>query len=181
MSRYPHQLSGGLLQRSAIATALSCGPELVIADEPTSALDVIVRAGVIDAFTALVRDLGTAVIVISHDLHVLERLADRIAVMYAGRIVEFGPAADLLTSPRHPYPAALLRASLLGSEPRSRLTVIEGQPPSLPGTFAPCAYAPRCLRADETCWTIEPRYDWPAETGKACHHPVPATPDEAAA
>jgi oligopeptide/dipeptide ABC transporter ATP-binding protein len=127
---------------------------------------------VVVSFSALVRDLGTSVIVISHDLRMLERLADRIAVMYAGRIVEFGPATDLLTQPRHPYPAALLRASLLTSDARSRLAVIEGQPPALPGTFAPCAYAPRCPRADERCWTVEPRYDWPAAVGHACHHPV---------
>jgi oligopeptide/dipeptide ABC transporter ATP-binding protein len=177
MSRYPHQLSGGLLQRSAIATALSCGPELVIADEPTSALDVIVRSAVIGSFAALVRDLGTAVIVISHDLRMLEHLADRIAVMYAGRIVEFGPAGDLLARPRHPYPAALLRASLLTSKPRTRLATIEGQPPSLPGTFSPCAYAPRCPHADARCWNEEPRYRWPAAAGEACHHPIDGTAD----
>jgi oligopeptide/dipeptide ABC transporter ATP-binding protein len=181
MSRYPHQLSGGLLQRAAIATALSCGPELVIADEPTSALDVIVRSHVLEAFASLVRDLGTAVIVISHDLRLLERLAHRIAVMYAGRIVEFGAAAQLLTRPRHPYPAALLRASLRDADPRGRLPTVEGQPPSLPGSFAPCAYAPRCPRADERCWTEEPWYDWPAATGKACHHPITGPVDSALA
>ena len=180
MSRYPHQLSGGLLQRAAIATALSCGPELVVADEPTSALDAIVRSAVIDSFSSLVRDLGTAVIVISHDLRMLERLADRIAVMYAGRIVEFGPAAELLEQPRHPYPAALLHTSLVASEPRARLATIEGQPPSLPGTFAPCAYAPRCPRADERCWTEEPRYPWPADAGEACHHPIGGPVDRVA-
>jgi oligopeptide/dipeptide ABC transporter ATP-binding protein len=92
--------------------------------------------------------------------------------MYAGRIVEFGPAARLLTRPRHPYAAALLRASLLTAEPRARLATIEGQPPALPGTFAPCAYAPRCPRADERCWTEEPLYAWPADAGEACHHPI---------
>ncbi len=172
MSRYPHQLSGGLLQRAAIATALSCEPELVIADEPTSALDVVVRSQAVASFSALVRDLGTSVIVISHDLRMLERLADRIAVMYAGRIVEFGRAGDLLTRPRHPYPAALLGASLRDADPRSRLAVIEGQPPALPGSLAPCAYAPRCPRADERCWTEEPWYEWPAAAGEACHHPI---------
>jgi oligopeptide/dipeptide ABC transporter ATP-binding protein len=172
MSRYPHQLSGGLLQRAAIATALSCGPELLIADEPTSALDAIVRVAVTEAFDRLVRDLGTAVIVISHDLRLLQRSADRIAVMYAGRIVEFGPAAKILASPRHPYPAALLRSGLFGSAPRTRLATIDGQPPSLPGSFAPCAYAPRCPRADGRCWTEEPLYPWPADAGEACHHPI---------
>ena len=112
MQRYPHQLSGGLLQRAAIATALSCEPELVIADEPTTALDVIVQRHVIRSFMSLVHELGTAVIVITHDLRLLERMADRIAAMYAGKIVEFGPAERLLDSPRHPYPAALLRSSV---------------------------------------------------------------------
>lgn len=172
MERYPHQLSGGLLQRAAIATALSCEPELVIADEPTTALDVIVQRHVIESFMSLVRQLGSAVIVITHDLRLLERMADRIAAMYAGRIVEFGPAARLLGSPRHPYPAALLRSSVLSAEPRAHLATIEGQPPSLPGTFLPCAFAPRCPRADERCRTEEPAYTWPAPAGEACHHPI---------
>ena len=184
MQRYPHQLSGGLLQRAAIATALSCEPELVIADEPTTALDVIVQRHVIRSFMSLVHELGTAVIVITHDLRLLERMADRIAAMYAGKIVEFGPAERLLDSPRHPYPAALLRTSVLSVAPGARLVTIEGQPPSLPGTFLPCAFAPRCPRADERCRTEEPRYAWPAAAGEACHHPIESAgspADEAAA
>jgi len=169
---YPHQLSGGMLQRAAIATALSCEPELVIADEPTTALDALVQVQVIRSFMALVRELGTAVIVITHDLRLLERMADRIAVMYAGRIVEFGPSERLLEAPRHPYPAALLASSVRRTAPGTRLSSIEGQPPSLPGAFLPCAYAPRCPRADGLCRSIEPRYDWPAQDGEACHHPI---------
>ena len=151
MERYPHQLSGGLLQRAAIATALSCGPELVIADEPTTALDALVQVQVIESFRRLVRELGTSLLVITHDLRLLERTADRIAAMYAGRIVEFGPSRRLLAVPRHPYPAALLASSVLAAEPGQRLPTIDGQPPALPGTFAPCAFAPRCPRADERC------------------------------
>ena len=175
MSRYPHQLSGGLLQRAAIATALSCRPELVIADEPTTALDAIVQGQVIESFTALVRELGTSVIVITHDLRMLERMADRIAVLYAGKVVEFGPADDLLARPRHPYPAALLASSVRAAQPGDRLATVEGQPPSLPGVFTPCAFAPRCPRADSRCYTEEPRYTWPASSGEACHHPIVAS------
>ena len=172
MQRYPHELSGGMLQRAAIATALSCEPELVVADEPTTALDALVQVQVIESFTALVRELGTSVVVITHDLRMLERMADRIAAMYAGRIVEFGPAERLLRQPRHPYPVALLASSVRNARPQTRLATIEGQPPALPGTFPACAFAPRCAYADETCHTDEPRYEWPADEGLACHHPV---------
>jgi oligopeptide/dipeptide ABC transporter ATP-binding protein len=172
MQGYPHQLSGGMLQRAAIATALSCEPELVIADEPTTALDALVQVQVIESFMALVRELGTSVIVITHDLRLLERMADRISVMYAGRIVEFGPAARLLRSPQHPYPAALLEASVRNATPGGRIATVAGQPPSLPGTFMPCAFAPRCARADELCRTEEPGYPWPATEAVACHHPI---------
>ncbi len=174
MRAYPHELSGGMLQRAAIATALSCEPELVIADEPTTALDALVQVQVIESFVSLVRELGTAVVVITHDLRLLERMADRIAAMYAGRIVEFGPAASMLERPRHRYPAALLASSVRNAHPGDRLATVEGQPPSLPGVFAPCAFAPRCAYADETCYAVEPRYDWPADEGLACHHPVEA-------
>jgi oligopeptide/dipeptide ABC transporter ATP-binding protein len=176
MQAYPHELSGGMLQRAAIATALSCEPELVIADEPTTALDALVQVQVIESFVALVRELGTAVVVITHDLQLLERMSDRICVMYAGRIVEFGPAQRLLQRPRHRYPGALLAASVRGARPGDRLATVEGQPPSLPGTFPACAFAPRCPWADQTCQAVEPRYDWPADEGHACHHPAGALP-----
>ena len=113
MGAYPHELSGGMLQRATIAGALACGPELVIADEPTTALDALVQVQVIDAFLGLVRDLGTAVLVITHDLRLLARAADRAAAMYAGKIVEFGGREAVLERPRHPYPAALRAASVL--------------------------------------------------------------------
>ena len=176
MRRYPHELSGGMLQRAAIAAALSCEPELVIADEPTTALDALVQVQVIESFVALVRELGTSVVVITHDLRLLERMADRIAAMYAGRIVEFGSASRLLHAPRHPYPSALLASSVRAARPGERLRVIDGQPPTLPGTFPACAFAPRCGRADETCWRTEPTYAWPADEGEACHHPIETAP-----
>ena len=172
MGRYPHELSGGLLQRATIAAALSCEPQLLVADEPTTALDALVQVQVIESFMPLVRELGTSMIVITHDLRLLERMADHIAAMYAGRIVEFGPAARLLKAPRHPYPAALLESSVRTVRPGERLTVIEGQPPMLPGTFEPCAFAPRCRFADGRCRSEEPRYEWPADEGLACHHPL---------
>ena len=176
LSRYPHELSGGLLQRATIATALSCEPELVIADEPTTALDALVRVQVIEAFMPLVRELGTSVVVITHDLRLLEQMADRVAAMYAGRIVEFGPAARILHTPQHPYPSALLQSSVRAARPGERLQVIEGQPPTLPGAFSPCAFAPRCPSAQQRCLDESPRYEWPAEAGVACHYPVEPTP-----
>ncbi|MEX1295685.1 MAG: ABC transporter ATP-binding protein, partial [Candidatus Limnocylindrales bacterium] len=172
MGSYPHELSGGMLQRAAIATALSCEPDLVIADEPTTALDALVQIQVAAAFMRLVRELGTAVLVITHDLRLLERMADRIAVMYAGRIVEFGLAERLLREPRHRYPAALLESSVRAAMPGQRLETVEGQPPSLPGTFEPCSFAPRCAFADARCRTEVPTYEWPADEGVACHHPA---------
>jgi oligopeptide/dipeptide ABC transporter ATP-binding protein len=171
MARYPHQLSGGMLQRAAIATALACGPRLVVADEPTTALDVLVQLQVIESFLGLVRELGTSLLVITHDLRLLERMADRVAAMYAGRIVEFGPTDAMLSAPRHHYPAALLASSVRAAEPGERIATVEGQPPALPGTFDPCAFAPRCPRADEVCRTVVPLYAWPADMGYACHHP----------
>jgi oligopeptide/dipeptide ABC transporter ATP-binding protein len=176
MERYPHELSGGLLQRATIAAALSCEPKLVMADEPTTALDALVQVQVIESFMPLVRELGTSLVVITHDLRLLERMADDIVVMYAGRIAEFGPARRMLSRPRHPYPAALLASSVRAARPHERLTVVEGQPPSLPGTFAPCAFAPRCGRADEECYREVPRYAWPADEGYACHHPLEIRP-----
>ena len=172
MRAYPHELSGGMLQRATIAAALGPGPELVIADEPTTALDALVQVQVIEAFLSVVRALGTAVLVITHDLGLLRRAADRAAAMYAGRIVEFGDRAAVLEQPRHPYAAALRAASVLRAEPGGRVPTIEGQPPTLPGVFAPCAFAPRCPRAAAICREVEPHYAWPAHDGVACHHPL---------
>jgi oligopeptide/dipeptide ABC transporter ATP-binding protein len=161
-----------MLQRAAIAAALSCEPELVIADEPTTALDVLVQIEVIDAFLDLIRDLGSSLLIITHDLRLLRRAAHHVAAMYAGKVVEFGPADRILTHPRHPYPNGLLASSVLTAAPGTRLVSIGGQPPALPGSFPPCPFAPRCPRADEVCWQVEPDYAWPAEEGAACHHPV---------
>lgn len=169
--RFPHQLSGGMLQRAAIAAALACGPDLVVADEPTTALDVIVRSQVLRAFLDLITELRSAVVIVTHDLGILRSVASRVATMYAGRIVEEGPAAAVLDAPRHPYPAALLASSVAAIAPRGRLLGIDGQPPILPGSLDACAFAPRCPRAEPRCRTEEPYLEG-SERRVACHHPL---------
>ena len=142
-SDYPHQLSGGMRQRVLIAAAIACEPSLLIADEPTAALDVTIQAGILDLLSAMRQRSGLSLLLITHDLGVVARLADRIAVMYAGRIVEVGTTRDVLTSPRHPYTKGLL-ASLPGSAPGCRLRAIPGVVPDLAVLPPGCAFAPRC-------------------------------------
>jgi peptide/nickel transport system ATP-binding protein len=153
---YPHQLSGGQKQRVMIAMALACGPRLVIADEPTTALDVMVQAQVLDLMTSLVKDLGLGMVLISHDLSVLSATCDRVAVMYAGQIVEEGPANDIFDHPTHPYSAALAGAFPRIGDQRFRYAPsgLPGDPP-FPGE-APhgCSFHPRCARAIDRC-TVE--------------------------
>ncbi|MGZ4132628.1 MAG: ABC transporter ATP-binding protein [Actinomycetota bacterium] len=172
LRKYPHELSGGQLQRAVIASAVSTEPTLLIADEPTSALDVIVQAQVLDAFLALVRRVGAAVILVTHDMGVIAETTARTAAMYAGKIVEFGPTSELLASPRHPYLGALLGSLPRLDEERERLFSIPGQPPPLPGRLWPCAFAPRCPFATELCTTAEPEADVADVHGYACHHPL---------
>lgn len=154
MRQYPHQLSGGLRQRVMIAMALMCEPDLIIADEPTTALDVTVQAQVLALLKQLQRELGMAVILITHDLGVVARMADRVLVMYAGEIVESGPADRIFRKPCHPYTQGLLRClphmSGQGS-PGARLGTIPGVVPSLVSTISGCAFASRCLYATEAC------------------------------
>jgi peptide/nickel transport system ATP-binding protein len=150
--RYPHQLSGGLRQRAVIAMALSCHPAVLIADEPTTALDVTVQAQILALLDRLRRDTGTAVVLITHDMGVVAELADRVQVMYAGRVVEAAPAQALFDAPRHPYTWGLMASipPLDGPRP-SRLPSIPGAPPSLAALGAGCAFAPRCAQADARC------------------------------
>ena len=172
LRKFPHELSGGQLQRAVIASAVSTEPTLLIADEPTSALDVIVQAQVLDSFLALVRQVGAAVLLVTHDMGIVAETTARTATMYAGKIVEVGPTAELLGAPRHPYLAALLRSlpRLVGDE--ERLFAIPGQPPPLPGSLWPCAFAPRCSFATRICTEQEPLAD-PREIHRfACHHPL---------
>jgi peptide/nickel transport system ATP-binding protein len=163
---YPHQFSGGMRQRVAIAIALLHGPDLVIADEPTTALDVTVQGQILYEMQKLVRESGAALIWITHDLAVIAGLADRIAVMYAGRIVEEGPVGDLLDAPRHPYTAGLL-ASVPGNNAAGTvLRQIPGMTPSMLRLPAGCSFRERCGRASERCGTM------PELVGRVrCHHP----------
>ena len=147
---YPHQLSGGQRQRALIAAALACDPPLLVADEPTTALDVTVQAEVLDLLRATQAERGLAVLLISHDLAVVAGLADRIAVMYAGHIVEEGPAAEVVTSPLHPYTRGLL-ASRPGETPGTRLRAIPGVVPDLTALPPGCPFAPRCEERTEAC------------------------------
>ncbi|HEY6905342.1 MAG TPA: ABC transporter ATP-binding protein [Candidatus Acidoferrales bacterium] len=147
--QYPHQLSGGFRQRVMIAMALAAGPGLLIADEPTTALDVTVQQKILELLEKLRRDLALSLLFITHDLAVVARIADRIAVMYAGRIVEQGPALEVLHSPRHPYTEALLRAA--PTLARKKPVSIPGTVPSLDALPPGCAFAPRCPRAINEC------------------------------
>jgi peptide/nickel transport system ATP-binding protein len=156
---YPHQLSGGQRQRVMIAMALACSPKLVVADEPTTALDVMVQAQVLDLLTGLVRDLDLGLLLISHDLSVLGTTCDRVAVMYAGRIVEEAPALAVFADARHPYGIALSAAFPTVGDPASRRAPqgLAGDPP-YPGDLPPgCAFEPRCPAALAECVTHDPR------------------------
>ena len=150
--RYPHQLSGGMRQRAMIAMALSCDPSLLIADEPTTALDVTVQAQILALLQALRADFGSSIIVITHDLGVVGEIADRVMVMYAGRLVERGAARDILAHPAHPYTQGLLASipPMLGPRPL-RLAAIPGAPPAPAERPAGCAFQPRCARRFARC------------------------------
>ncbi len=176
-SSYPHQLSGGQKQRVMIAMALACEPRLIVADEPTTALDVMVQAQVLDLLTSLVHDRGLGLVVISHDLSVLASTCDRVAVMYAGRVVEQGRSADVLVRARHPYTRALSAAFPTIGDPAARFAPrgLPGDPPwpgDLPGG---CPFHPRCPETVEECRTVDVRLR-PAgpEQQAACVHVGPA-------
>ncbi len=150
--RYPHQLSGGMRQRAVIAMALSCNPKLLVADEPTTALDVTVQAQILDLVRKLQRTHGSAVVFITHDMGVIAEIADRVMVMYAGRVVESGSKRDLFHTPRHPYTLALLDSIPPLAGPRARrLKSISGAPPSLLDLPQGCAFGPRCKSRFEPC------------------------------
>ena len=165
LARYPHQLSGGQRQRVMIAMTLLLEPSLLIADEPTTALDVTVQASLLRLLAQLRRDLGVALMLISHDMEVLGSVCEDLLVMYAGQVMERGPTAALLKNPRHPYTQALLacRPSLHG-DPEARLPAIGGLPPDARALPPGCAFAPRCARAEALCAQPPPR-----NTHTACH------------
>jgi oligopeptide/dipeptide ABC transporter ATP-binding protein len=152
IDNYPHQFSGGMRQRVMIAMALACNPRLLLADEPTTALDVTIQAQILELMTRLTRELGAAVIIITHNLGVVARYADRVNVMYAGKIVESATAQELYHRPRHPYTLGLLRSVPRLDQPRkARLDPIEGFPPDLVHMPPGCAFQPRCRFAVERC------------------------------
>jgi oligopeptide/dipeptide ABC transporter ATP-binding protein len=152
LAQYPHQFSGGMRQRMMIAMALACNPSLILADEPTTALDVTIQAQILELLRDLSRRLGVAMLIITHNLGVVARYADRVNVMYAGRIIECGTAAEIYAHPSHPYTLGLLRSVPRLDEPiRAKLEPIEGQPPDLTRLPPGCAFAPRCAYRVERC------------------------------
>jgi oligopeptide/dipeptide ABC transporter ATP-binding protein len=153
---YPHELSGGMRQRIAIAIAVACDPEVLLADEPTTALDVTVQAQILDELQNLKRQLGTALILVTHDVGVAQQMADRIAVMYAGRIVEIGPAGEVLRRPAHPYTEGLLSCLPTTGLGRGELRPLAGLPPVAGDHGDSCPFAPRCPRAFDRCGQVEP-------------------------
>jgi peptide/nickel transport system ATP-binding protein len=151
IDQYPHQFSGGMRQRVVIALALAAEPRLLIADEPTTALDVSIQAQIIGLLKRLCRDHGTAVLLVTHDMGVIAETADRVAVMYAGRIVEIGPVADVIHRPQHPYTVGLMGSIPSITAGAARLTQIDGMMPRLGAIPAGCAFHPRCSQAFARC------------------------------
>ena len=157
VKQYPHQFSGGMRQRVMIAMALSCSPKLIIADEPTSALDVTIQAQILELMKALTTEFGVALIVITHNLGVVARYADRVNIMYAGKIIERGSALEIYSNPRHPYTVGLLRSvPRLDLPRRAKLDPIQGQPPDLINLPAGCSFRSRCRWAVDKCATDTP-------------------------
>jgi peptide/nickel transport system ATP-binding protein len=175
LDRYPHQLSGGMRQRVSLATALACDPALLIADEPTTALDVTTQDQILELFARLKAELGMAVLLITHDMGVVAGQADRVLVMYAGRLVEAGTTDRIFYGKRHRYTEALLgsipRLSTSRDEP---LSTIPGQPPDLARPPAGCRFAPRCAHATEVCRASDPQLAGEPGHLFACFHPVEA-------
>ena len=154
---YPHQFSGGMRQRVMIAMAISCSPKLLIADEPTTAIDVTIQAQLLELMKAITRDTGTALIIITHNLGVVARYADRVNVMYAGRIVEQGTADDIYHDTRHPYTLGLLKSvPRLDETVKEKLIPVEGLPPDLTDIPKGCAFNPRCTFAFDQCFEETP-------------------------
>jgi oligopeptide/dipeptide ABC transporter ATP-binding protein len=173
LEQYPHELSGGLRQRVMIAMAIVCKPKLLIADEPTTALDVTIQAQIMELLKSLQRELGLAILLITHDLGMVAEMSRTIAVMYAGRIVETGPAGSILAGPRHPYTAGLLNSSPRRAKKGERL-------PSIPGLVPPpgcrgvgCSFAERCTRVTDRCLSERPLLIAYGTRSAACWNPVP--------
>jgi len=169
LDAYPHQLSGGLRQRAMIAIALSCRPALLLADEPTTALDATVQIQILLLLRDLQRELGMAMIFVTHDLGVAVEVSHRVAVMYAGRFVETGDVRDVVREPRHPYTEGLLGATVHGVSKGTRLATIPGSPPNLAKLPPGCSFAPRCRHAEPRCRTAMPAATDVATDGASPH------------
>jgi oligopeptide/dipeptide ABC transporter ATP-binding protein len=171
---YPHQLSGGMRQRVMIAMALACDPDVLIADEPTTALDVTIQAQILELLGTLKERFQMAVLLITHDLGVVAEWAQRIAVLYAGRVVETGPVEEIFRSPRHPYTRGLLLSMPSGEVARrTSLHVIPGIVPDLIARPSGCCFRERCARATSICASFDPELKWMGrERSVACHNPV---------
>ena len=166
LTQYPHQFSGGMRQRMMIAMALACNPKLILADEPTTALDVTIQAQILELMQDLSRRLGVAMLIITHNLGVVARYADRVNVMYAGRIIERGTAAEIYANPRHPYTLGLLNSVPRLDEPiRAKLDPIDGQPPDLTRLPPGCSFTPRCVFRKDRCEKEAPKLEPVGETG----------------
>ncbi|MSP49536.1 MAG: ABC transporter ATP-binding protein [Alphaproteobacteria bacterium] len=172
LTAYPHQLSGGMRQRVAIAIALLHSPSVIVADEPTTALDVSIQGQILQEMQRLSADTGVALVWITHDLAVVSSLAHDIAVMYAGRIVEQGPAEDVLAAPRHPYTRGLLDSVPGEAQPGKKLAQIPGSIPALVDLPPGCAFRARCSRADSACETMPEIADLGGARAVRCFHPL---------
>jgi peptide/nickel transport system ATP-binding protein len=179
LDQYPHQFSGGMRQRVVIALALAGEPRLIVADEPTTALDVSIQAQIISLLKRLCKEHGAAVMLVTHDMGVIAETCDRVAVMYAGRIVETGPVAAVIHSPAHPYTVGLMGSIPAMDEERERLLQIDGAMPRLTAIPAGCAFNPRCRRAFTPCYVERPDLMAAGSTRAACWLHAPSA--EAAA
>jgi len=171
MTQYPHEFSGGMRQRAMIAMAMMCDPTILIADEPTTALDVTIQAQILDLMQDLKSDHRSATVLIAHDMGVIAGLADEVMVMYAGRVIEYGPTKQILTDPRHPYTRGLL-ASIPAMAPQGRtlFATIPGQPPGISTRSTGCSFGPRCSLARDRCRMETPPLQWIDDKGGvACH------------
>jgi oligopeptide/dipeptide ABC transporter ATP-binding protein len=170
MGRFPHELSAGMKQRVLIAQALACDPDLLIADEPTTALDVTVQARILELFAELLQRHDTSVLYISHDLALVREICDRVAVMYAGRIVEIGLTEEVFSDPLHPYTRGLMSAVPSAAHRRGELAAIEGSVPELIEPTPSCRFNTRCRYAADVCRRLDPRFlRHTYEHGVACH------------
>jgi peptide/nickel transport system ATP-binding protein len=168
IGHYPHQFSGGMRQRVVIALALAAEPKLIVADEPTTALDVSIQAQIITLLKTLCREHGTAIMLVTHDMGVIAETADRVAVMYAGRLVEIGAVADVIHRPQHPYSAGLMGSIPSMQHDVERLTQIEGSMPRLSAIPAGCAFHPRCSRVFARCLSQRPELMASGTSSAAC-------------